>query len=586
MKQTTLDIYITEICNLNCEYCYVDLKKIEKNWIKTDSFMQRINLLEYNTIKFYWWEPLIKSKEIIEIIEAVHKKNSDIHFSVITNGLLLSDDKLLFFKKHDVTIAISIHMPVINKLLSIKMLELFIKYRDIITFNLLFREFNEALTTKIFLLLANSWFVNFSLSPVSNDAWSSIDALKKELDIITDFIVAHDSININELDWRELKNLNSNGFCTKEQVDLIWNKKICTRFDKVEFLANENNIDLIDNLFNSTNWCSTCNVRWFCVCNKWWYLDNFWDSTNFDVKKVQLFHNINELFINFYKKLAWIRKKSNFLTSGIEEIRFNLTEQCNLRCEYCYLDFKNNKLDTSIWKNIIDFFLEQDWESKILSFLGGEPLLEFALLEELVMYALEKWNSLWKRLSFKIATNWLLFTDQIVSFLLKNNFEIHLSFNWTKAIQDITRDNSYDRVISKIELLHNVSYPDHLVTILVVLFPDRCNLIKDNLLWIVSILRFSKIYLEMYIWKKYLWTKQDYIFLEQELSELYALRNLNSKIEIMNFTQKVESKFLDISTSWQVSDNSLSFFNKEKIDFSSKKYLDILCLKIKNSYVK
>jgi hypothetical protein len=99
---------------------------------------------------------LIKSKEIFEIIEAVHKKNNDIHFSVITNGLLLSDDKLTFFKKHDVTVAISIHMPVISKLLNITMLELFINYRDIITFNLLFREFNEALTTKIFLLLANS----------------------------------------------------------------------------------------------------------------------------------------------------------------------------------------------------------------------------------------------------------------------------------------------------------------------------------------------------------------------------------------------------------------------------------------------
>ncbi len=586
MQQTTLDIYITEICNLSCEYCYVDLKKTEKNGIKTESFMQRVDLLAYKTIKFYGWEPLLKYREMASIIDAVHKKDASIHFSVITNGLLLSGEKLAFFKEHEVTIAISVHIPAMNRVLHIKMLELYIKYSHIITFNLLFREHHESVTTKIFLLLAKAWFTNFSLAPVSNDTWASIEWLKHELDSITAYIMTHSLININELDWREIKNLHADGFCTKEQVDLIGNKKICTRFDKVEFLSHESNITHIDTAFNTINQCSSCKVRWFCVCNKGWYLDNFWDSSEYDPDKIRLFHNINELFINFYKKLAWIRNKLNFLTTHITEIRLNLTEQCNLRCDYCYLDFKNKRMQSSIWRNIIDFFIEQDWDTKIISFLWGEPLLEFDLLRDFVVYAREKWLLFSKKITFKIATNGILLTDEIAAFLLKYEFETHISFNGTKVIQDATRDGSYDRAIAKIGILHDIGYPNELITILVVLFPDSSSSLRENLLSMVSVLDFSRIYLEMYIWKKYIWSKWQYALLEKWLADIYPIHRWDSAIEIVNFSQTIESRFLDISTSGHISDNSLWFFHHEKIDFSPKKYLDIVCLKIKNSYGK
>jgi len=156
-------------------------QKTESSWIEVVSFMERINLLDYENIKFYGWEPLIKWNEIKEIITAVHEKNKNIHFTIITNGLLLTEEKFEFFQKHNVIIAISIHFPAIDRLLSKGHIEIFLRFREIITFNLLFRTGKEGITTKVFLLLARIWFKNFSLAPVSNDPWGNLDALSDEL---------------------------------------------------------------------------------------------------------------------------------------------------------------------------------------------------------------------------------------------------------------------------------------------------------------------------------------------------------------------------------------------------------------------
>jgi sulfatase maturation enzyme AslB (radical SAM superfamily) len=541
--------------------------------------MERINLLDYENIKFYGGEPLIKWKEVKEIITAVHEKNKDIHFTLITNGLLLTEEKLAFFEKHNVIIAISIHFPAIDRLLSKGHIGIFLRFRDIITFNLLFRTGKEATTTKVFLLLARIGFKNFSLAPVSNDPWKNLDALSDELKKITDYISKYKYININESNWTQLKNLHQEGFCTKEQADHLGNMKACTRFDKLKFIEDEENIKKIDALFNTINWCSQCDVRWFCVCNKWWYLDNFWASEKYSEEQIKVFHKINALFIRFYKEIAKIRNKANYLTSGIDEIRLNLTEQCNLRCEYCYLNFSNTRMEANTGKNIIDFFIEQEGEEKTISFLGGEPLLEFELLREFVLYANSKAKLYNKKVSYKIATNAILLNEEKIEFLKAYDVELHISMNGWKELHDKTRDKSYDNLVWKIQLLHALGYKKEKIIILMVLFPNTINTLKENIesiqkLWL------SKIFLEMYIGKKYVWNTENYRELENNLKEVYTLSLKEKDFEIVNFSQKPEKKYLDISTRWTVSDNSLSFFDTRTIDFSPKKYLDTLCQKI------
>jgi pyruvate formate-lyase activating enzyme-like uncharacterized protein len=51
-RNSTLDIYITDLCNLNCEYCYVSLKKIEKDSFNYDDFISKVDLKKFDTIRF------------------------------------------------------------------------------------------------------------------------------------------------------------------------------------------------------------------------------------------------------------------------------------------------------------------------------------------------------------------------------------------------------------------------------------------------------------------------------------------------------------------------------------------------------
>lgn len=567
-RNNVLDIYITEICNLNCEYCYFDIKKVESDWVNSNEFIERVSLLDYDNIRFLWWEPLLKFNEIKDIINSVKTRNNKIQFSVITNWILLNEEKLNYFKINSVSIAVSLHDEVLKKFRDENFVKLLLKYKDNIGFILLIKYTKEKLTTKIFILLSNMWFKNFSISPITSDEWNNLENLENEIKIIINYIYNNSHINISEASWIYLKNLNINKFCTREQVDKKWDNKLCNRFSSEDFLSKSTNISKIRKIFNEVNNCLNCEDRWFCVCPFWWYIDNFWNKIENNEIKIKNFHKLNKVFIKFYKEISNIRWNKNFLTKNIDEIRFNLINQCNLRCDYCYLKFDNEKLDLSVWKNIIDYYLEQEWNNKIISFFWWEPLLEFKLLQELVEYANIKSKFLNKSISFKIATNLILLNDMIIDFLLINNFELHISFNWKWDINDITRDNSTEILLSKIDLLKSKNFNFEKIVILNVIFPHTISYIWENLIYF-ELLWFKNINFEIYLWNKYIWTRTDINSLYNEFKKQKNLWILD-KLNIINYISSLNKyTFLDISTSWKISENSLIFFN-DNIDFSPK----------------
>ena len=573
-RNSILDIYITDLCNLNCEYCYVALKKNETPF-DYDDFISKVNLEEFDTIRFLWWEPLLKIKEIKKVIEYVNNKNKDIKFVIITNGLLFNDDIFLFFKRYNVSIAISVHKKWIKKLFDKNYLLKLLKFKDIIWFILLYDNKDISFATKLFLFLTKIWFNTFSLSPINDINWTNknLALLKKELDKIKNHIKDNKNIVISETEISNLKLLNTNNFCKKSQVNKKWDYKLCTRFDKESILENNNNVANILNLVEKNNSCSTCKDRWFCTCFIGYYLDNKWLIDN--NKLAIQFHKLNKIFIQFFKDVVEIKNINNFLTKWISEIRFNLTEQCNLRCNYCYLKFSNKSLDIIKTKNIIDFLLLQDWKEKIISFFWWEPLLEFDKLKKLVLYSNDLYNKLWKKVNYKMATNWLLLTKYILNFLKENNFEIHLSLNWIKEINDLTRDDSTDKLISKIKLL---KWYESNIVILLVIFPDYISKLEESIKFILW-LGFKNISFEIYLWNTYKWNKEKYLLLENTFIAL-SDNWLFNKINLINLENN--HKYLDISTDWLINDNSLEFFNKG-IDFSPKKKLDKILWKLKIS---
>ena len=104
----------------------------------------------------------------------------------------------------------------------------------------------------------------------------------------------------------------------------------------------------------------------------------------------------------------------------------HIAHDCNLRCEYCFAstgDFgKGRKLMTfETGKKAIDFLLEKsgDRENLELDFFGGEPLMNFEVVKQIVEYARSREKEYGKRFRFTITTNGMLLDDDKIDFINK-----------------------------------------------------------------------------------------------------------------------------------------------------------------------
>lgn len=82
----------------------------------------------------------------------------------------------------------------------------------------------------------------------------------------------------------------------------------------------------------------------------------------------------------------------NIWKDGLAQtLTFIVTENCNLRCNYCYITHKssNKKMSFDVAKKFIDYVLSEEMirpKGVILDFIGGEPLLEIKLIDQICDY--------------------------------------------------------------------------------------------------------------------------------------------------------------------------------------------------------
>lgn len=153
---------------------------------------------------------------------------------------------------------------------------------------------------------------------------------------------------------------------------------------------------------------------------------------------------------NSHKDLSFVIKYpysyeelTNIINTQMSSITLALTEQCNLRCQYCaymskYLKQKNKLTDMNehIAFKAIDILMAHSTNSKdiFIDFYGGEPLLKFNLIKKCINYCKEKYS--FHLPNFQITTNGLLLNDEIINFLIKNNFYVNLSLDGPSYIHD------------------------------------------------------------------------------------------------------------------------------------------------------
>jgi uncharacterized protein len=159
----------------------------------------------------------------------------------------------------------------------------------------------------------------------------------------------------------------------------------------------------------------------------------------------------------------------------IPQLVFEVSEGCNLRCKYCVyngqyinqraLTANNMSAQTAIKGIDYLFSLIKDRPKKelTLSFYGGEPLLNVKTIKQIAAYGKKRFNG-WQ-LRFAMTTNLTLLDDDILDFLVENNFSLLVSLDGDKENHDAKRvfangKGSYDTVMKNLEKIAR-QYPEY-----------------------------------------------------------------------------------------------------------------------------
>jgi uncharacterized protein len=153
----------------------------------------------------------------------------------------------------------------------------------------------------------------------------------------------------------------------------------------------------------------------------------------------------------------------------LQTIVLNVTNQCNLSCQYCY-EFGEDKVATPegkpkfmAWetaKSSVDYLFaeSQGRKSVHITFFGGETLMNFPLLKQVVAYARSRAQELKINIDFSLTTNATLLSPTIIEYLAENAIGVTVSMDGPKEMQDKFRvfsngRGSYDIIKPKVQNL-------------------------------------------------------------------------------------------------------------------------------------
>ncbi len=153
----------------------------------------------------------------------------------------------------------------------------------------------------------------------------------------------------------------------------------------------------------------------------------------------------------------------------LQSLVMNLTNQCNLSCQYCY-EFGEDKvatpegkpkfMDLDTAKASVDFLLAQSSGRRgvHITFFGGETLMNFPLLKQVVTYANEQAAAQGRSVDFSLTTNATLLTPAIIEFLSENRIGVTVSMDGPADLHDKLRvfangRGSYDIVEPRVRAL-------------------------------------------------------------------------------------------------------------------------------------
>ncbi len=179
-----------------------------------------------------------------------------------------------------------------------------------------------------------------------------------------------------------------------------------------------------------------------------------------------------------YNELKALQEAGHLYTQKIDsgEIRYNpqnvikamclhVSHDCDLRCAYCFAsqgDFKGQRslMSLETGRKALDFLVAHSGNRRNLEvdLFGGEPLMNFEILKQIVFYGYELNEKYDKNIRFTITTNGMALDDEKIDFINEHMENVVMSLDGRKSVNDKMRKTrngkgSYDTLIPKFQRL-------------------------------------------------------------------------------------------------------------------------------------
>ena len=174
--------------------------------------------------------------------------------------------------------------------------------------------------------------------------------------------------------------------------------------------------------------------------------------------------DIYEAYIHDFKKRQTV----------VKALCLHVAHDCNLACKYCFAEEgeyhgRRALMSLETGKKALDFLVQNSGNRVNLEvdFFGGEPLMNWEVVKQLVSYGRSLEESHHKKFRFTLTTNGVLLNDEVQEFLNREMSNVVLSIDGRKEVNDEMRpfrggQGSYDLIVPKFQKLaesrHQMNY--------------------------------------------------------------------------------------------------------------------------------
>ena len=149
----------------------------------------------------------------------------------------------------------------------------------------------------------------------------------------------------------------------------------------------------------------------------------------------------------------------------VKALCLHVAHTCNLNCSYCFASqgkYHGERaiMSYEVGKRALDFLIEHSGTRRNLEvdFFGGEPLMNFQVVKDLVSYARMREKEAGKNFRFTLTTNGLLIDDDVIDFCNREMSNVVLSLDGRKEVHDRYRvdfagNGSWERIVPRFQKL-------------------------------------------------------------------------------------------------------------------------------------